>query len=119
MAKPAPKSQDAYLHDMLEAGRLIQGYMAGVTFDEFWNNSEKRDAVALRISVLGESALRIDKAAEAALPAVPFKSIRGMRNRIAHDYGAVDFKIVWSVTQHEITPLIAALEAYFKGRSTR
>jgi hypothetical protein len=29
MAKSAPKSQDAYLHDMLEAGRLIQGYMAG------------------------------------------------------------------------------------------
>jgi uncharacterized protein with HEPN domain len=118
MARAAPKSQDACLHDMLEAGRLIQGYMAGVTFDEFWNNNEKRDAVALRISVLGESAHRIDKKTEAALPAVPFKSIRGMRNRIAHDYGAVAFKIVWSVTQHEIAPLIAALEAYFKGRSS-
>src|SRR5580658_3417942 len=114
MAKASPKTQDAYLYDMLEAARLIHGYMASVTFDEFWNNSEKRDAVALRISVLGESAHKIDKAAEAALPAVPFKSIRGMRNRIAHDYGAVDFKIVWAVTQQEIAPLIAAVEAYFK-----
>lgn len=41
---------------MLEAARLIHGYMAGVSFDQFWHNSEKRDAVALRISVLGESA---------------------------------------------------------------
>jgi len=41
-----------------------------------------------------------------------------MRNRIAHDYGAVDFKIVWAVTQQEIEPLITALEAYFKGRET-
>jgi uncharacterized protein with HEPN domain len=56
MVKPAPKSQDAYLHDMLEAARLIHGYMAGVSFKEFWHNSEKRDAVALRLSVLGESA---------------------------------------------------------------
>jgi uncharacterized protein with HEPN domain len=116
MAKASPKIQDAYLHDMLEAAGLIRSYMAGVTFEEFWHNSEKRDAVALRISVLGESASKIDKATEATLPAVPFKSIRGMRNRIAHDYGAVDFKIVWAVTQEEIEPLIAALEAYFKDR---
>jgi hypothetical protein len=38
MAKPAPKSQDVYLHDMLEAARLIHGYLAGVGFDEFWHN---------------------------------------------------------------------------------
>lgn len=116
MAKPAPKSQDAYLHDMLEAARLIHGYMAGVGFDEFWLNSEKRDAVALRISVLGESAHKIDPSTESALPSIPFKGFRGMRNRIAHDYGAVDFKIVWAVTQEEIEPLIGALEAYFKAR---
>jgi len=117
VAKAAPKTQDAYLHDMLEAARLIHDYMAGVSFDEFWHNSEKRDAVALRLSVLGESASKIDKATEAALPAVPFKSIRGMRNRIAHDYGAVDFKIVWAVTQEEIEPLIAVMETYFKHRA--
>ena len=119
MAKSAPKTQDACLHDMLEAARLIHGYMAGVTFEEFRANSEKRDAVALRISVLGESARRIDQPTEAALPGIPFKNIRGMRNRIAHDYGAVDFKIVWAVTQEEIEPLIAALAAYFRGRASQ
>ena len=45
-------------------------------------------------------------------PTIPFKMIRGMRNHIAHDYGAIDFKIVWKVTQSEIEPLIFALETY-------
>ncbi|HWZ95097.1 MAG TPA: HepT-like ribonuclease domain-containing protein [Opitutaceae bacterium] len=116
MPKPASKAQDAYLHDMLEAARLIHAYTDRVAFEDFWPNSEKRDAVALRISVLGESAHKIDKATEAALPGIPFKSIRGMRNRIAHDYGAVDFKIVWAVTRKEIEPLITALEKYFKKK---
>jgi uncharacterized protein with HEPN domain len=116
VGRPAPKSQDAYLHDMLEAARLIRGYMAGIAYEDFWHNNEKRDAVAMRMSVLGESAHKIDRATEAELPGIPFKSIRGMRNRIAHDYGAVDFKIVWTVTQTEIEPLIAALETYFKKR---
>ena len=117
MAKASAKTQDAYLHDMLEAAQLIHGYLAGVAFEEFWHNSEKRDAVALRISVLGEAASKIGKGTEAALPTVPFKSIRGMRNRIAHDYGAVDFRILWAVTQEEIVPLVAALEVYFQGRA--
>ncbi len=84
MFKDSPKSQEAYLHDMLEAARLIERYMADVSYDEFWDNSEKRDAVALRLSVIGnESAHRISKATEAALPNIPFRNLRGMRNRIA------------------------------------
>jgi uncharacterized protein with HEPN domain len=115
--KASPRPQDAYLHDILEAARLIRNYTSGVTFEEFWKNSEKRDAVALRISVLGESAQKIDRATESALANIPFKGIRGMRNRFAFDYGAVDFRIVWAVTQEEIEPLIAALETYFKDRA--
>lgn len=117
MARGVPKTQDAYLHDMLEAVTLVQGYVAGIAFEDFWHNSEKRDAVALRISVLGESARKIDPSTERALPGVPFKALRGMRNRIAHDYGAVDFKIVWEVTQTEIAPLRTALRAYFGDRA--
>jgi uncharacterized protein with HEPN domain len=116
MAKPAPKNQDTYLHDMLEAAQLIDRYMKGVTFEAFWHNSEKRDAVALRLAVLGESAHKIEKATELTLPQIPFKAIRGLRNRIAHDYGAVDFKIVWTVTQKEIKPVIRKLKSYFRPR---
>jgi len=45
--------------------------MADVSFEDFWHNSEKRDAVALRISVLGESAHRIDKATETTVARHP------------------------------------------------
>lgn len=113
MPKAPAKTQEAHLHDMLEAARLIREYVSGVSFDAFWNNSEKRDAVSLRISILGESATKIDKDTEAALPKIPFNAMRGMRNRIAHVYGATDFRIVWDVTQEEIQPMIAALEDYF------
>ena len=114
MPKASAKTQEAYLHDMLEAAQLIEGYMKGVTFGNFWHNSEKRDAVALRLSVLGESAHKITGATESALPKIPFKELRGLRNRIAHDYGAVDFKIVWEITRKDIKPLIAALTVHFR-----
>jgi uncharacterized protein with HEPN domain len=112
MAKPPAKTQNAYLHDILESARLIQRYMDGISYDEFWDDSQKRDAVALRLAVIGGSARRISRSTRAALPNVPFKNLGGMRNRIAHDDGAVDFKIVWAVTQDDIAPLIASLASY-------
>jgi uncharacterized protein with HEPN domain len=117
MARAASKTQDAYLYGMRAAAVRIHGYMAGVTYEEFRENSEKRDAVALRISVIGEAAYHINRETELAWPGIPFKGLRGMRNRIAHDYDAVNFKLVWEVTQKEIEPLIAALDAYFKGQT--
>ncbi len=111
MPKPAPRSpDDAHLHDMLEAALLIKSYTKNVTFEEFWHSNEKRDAVALRLSVLGEAASHISSATQKTLPSIPFKQIRGLRNRIAHDYGTIDFRIVWEVTRSEIGPLITALK---------
>lgn len=97
---------------MLEAVHLIRRYMKRVTFEEFWHHNEKRDAVALRLSIIGEAAAHISPGTQKALSSIPFKQIRGLRNRITHDYGAIDFKIVWEVTQKEIKPLIATLENY-------
>jgi len=113
---PTKSPDDAHLEDMLEAARLIEDYMRGVSFADFWHNSEKRDAVALRLSVIGEAAVHIGLATQKALPSVPFKQIRGLRNRIAHDYGSIDFKVVWEVTQSEIKPLITALHIHLKKK---
>jgi uncharacterized protein with HEPN domain len=113
---PAKISDEAHLHDMLEAACRIRDYTRKVTFDEFRNHPEKRDAVALRLSVLGEAAAHISPAAQKALASIPFRQIRGLRNRIPHDYGAIDFKIVWEVTRHEIKPLIHALEKHFGNK---
>lgn len=107
-----PHSQDAYLYDMLESALHIQRYMDGVDHEAFWEDSEKRDAVAMRLAVIGESARHVTPETAARLKGVPFKDICGMRNRIAHDYGRVDYAVVWKVTQEDIGALIAALKGH-------
>jgi len=116
-AKSSPSdrhAQDAYLFDMLESAQHVRQYMANVTFEEFWDDSEKRDAVALRLSVIGEASRHVTDKTAAALPEIPFTQIRGMRNRISHDYRQVNFRTVWQVTQEDITPLVSALTNYFR-----
>ena len=99
--KPS-KDQKAFLHDRLESAQKALGYVQGVSSDEFWHNSEKRDAVARRLAAIGEAARPITAHTEATVPNVPFHLIRGMRNRIAHHYDKVDFVEVWKVTQKDL-----------------
>ena len=90
-------------------------YVDKVTFEDFWADTEQRDAATMRLSTLGEAARHINAETEALLPSTPFKVIRGMGNRITHDYGRVDFRIVWQVTQGSIAPIDAAPESKLRG----
>jgi uncharacterized protein with HEPN domain len=44
--------------------------------------------------VAGEAAARLTPETCAEFPAIPFPKIVGMRNRVVHDYGNVDFEIL-------------------------
>ena len=110
---PPPRTPDAPLQEMLESARFVRGYVAGLSFDQFWDDYKTRDAVAMRLISIGEAARHVDDATVAKLPAIPFPDIRAMRNRIAHHYHRVDFKIVWETAHNDIPLLLAALEAHF------
>jgi uncharacterized protein with HEPN domain len=98
---------------MLDSAHAIQKYMEGVTYNAFWEDAEKRDAVTMRISVIGEAARFILPPTAAMLPKIPFPKIRGMRNHITHDYKGIDYTEVWNVTMDHIPLLISELEGYF------
>jgi uncharacterized protein with HEPN domain len=43
------------LRDIREACLLIEGYVAGVSPEEFFEDTEKQDAVIRRIEIIGEA----------------------------------------------------------------
>ena len=99
--------------DMMKSAQAISRYMAGVSFDQFRDNREKRDAVAMRIAAIGDAARNVTKAAERDVPGISFQNFREMRSRIAPGYGKVDVREVWTVAAQDITPLLEVLEEHF------
>jgi uncharacterized protein with HEPN domain len=97
---------------MLESARKVHEYIHGISFEEFWESSTVRDAVALRLAMIGEAARRVDVKTQKALPAIPFAQIGGLRNHIVHDYGAINFRIVWKIAREDILPLVGVLKKY-------
>jgi uncharacterized protein with HEPN domain len=111
IAEPPSHDPRAYLYDMLENACKVRDYTQHLTFDEFWDSIATRDAVALRLAMIGEAAKGVDAKREKRLPKIPFDNIRGLRNRIVHDYGTINFRLVWKIAREDIEPLIEQLEA--------
>jgi uncharacterized protein with HEPN domain len=68
----------------------------------------------MRLQVVGEAAQHVTAETAARLPHVPIQDVRGMRHRISHDYGRVNFRVVWKTVQEDLPPLIAELEKYLE-----
>ena len=101
------------LRDILDAARLIASYVKDTTEIAFGADLQKQDAVIRRIEIIGEAAAHLTNATRQAIPDLPFRKMRGMRNIVAHDYANVDLKIVWEVATVHVPEISAVLERFF------
>lgn len=104
--------QSAYLLDIYLSVQVIRGYIAGQTREQFLRDGKTQDAVLRRILIIGEAAAHLTPETCATYPGLPFHKIVGMRNRIVHDYGQVDFEIVWETVQIHLPLVYNALETF-------
>jgi uncharacterized protein with HEPN domain len=96
------------LQDILDAARLVALYVKGATAPAFASDTEKQDAVIRRIEIIGEAAAHLSEETRRAIPELPFRKMRGMRNIVAHDYANVDLDVVWEVATVHV-PAVRAL----------
>jgi uncharacterized protein with HEPN domain len=103
-----------YLDHLLEATRLACSYVDGMDEAGFVADTRTQQAVIMNLVIIGEVAAKLLKDHASFLearPEVPWKSMRGMRNRIAHGYFEIDLGIVWQTVQTSLPTLLAQLPA--------
>ena len=106
----AQRSYDDYLSDILEAARLAQTFIDGVTFEEFSRNVEKYYAVTRALEIIGEAAAHIPEEMRERYPDVPWSQMVGMRNVLIHGYSGVSTAVLWRTVKEDIPTLKKALE---------
>lgn len=103
-----------YLGHRLEAARLAYSYVEGLDKDDFLSDTRTQQAVILNIIVIGEAATKLAKDYPEFIdhhPDVPWRSMKGMRNRIALGYFDINLDIVWDTVQTALPPLVERLTA--------
>lgn len=103
-----------YLHHMRRAAADACSFVEGLSKDEFLGDKRTQQAVIMSLVIIGEAATKImDQHAGFANghPQIPWRSMRGMRNRIAHGYFEIDLDIVWETVQTALPEVLKNLPA--------
>ncbi len=103
-----------YLQHIQQAAADATSFVAGMSRDEFLADKRTQQAVIMSIIVLGEAASKVmDLHAEFANAnaQIPWRAMRGMRNRIAHGYFDINLDLVWDTVQTALPSLLNELKA--------
>jgi uncharacterized protein with HEPN domain len=103
---------DAILLDILSAARLVVMFKGGINKPAFLNDLKTQSAILHQLLVLGEAVKRLSEGFRTSHPAVPWRMIAGMRDKLIHAYDAVDLDEVWKTISMDIPHLITLLEPW-------
>ncbi|MES1190056.1 MAG: DUF86 domain-containing protein [Steroidobacter sp.] len=109
----AERIQD-YLDHMQQAATDACNFVDGLSKEDFIADKRTQQAVIMSLVIVGEAASRIvERAPDFAEKhaAIPWKSMRGMRNRIAHGYFDINLDVVWDTVQSSLPALLKQLSS--------
>ncbi len=102
-----------FVLDMIQSIEAIESFIQGYSFKDFSEDQKTIFAVIRAIEIIGEAANNLDDEIRAMKPDIPWHRIRGMRNRVAHEYFGVILERVWSICTEHVPPLKQDLQELF------
>jgi uncharacterized protein with HEPN domain len=85
-----------------------------MSFDQFLDDTRTQDAVVMNLIVLSEAARGIPDDVENANLSIPWRQMKGFRNRVAHAAQTVDLaldhSVVWEILTKDLPPLPVELK---------
>jgi uncharacterized protein with HEPN domain len=107
-----PRDDDILLRDIREAITTIDGYVADVENPDARLSRMAIDAIKYNLIVIGEAVGNLDDDVKRKAPAIPWQSIKGLRNLLAHSYFNVEQRRILEIVQgRDIGQLATAVAA--------
>lgn len=108
------KDERLYLHHMLDAADKIEQYIRDGSYEEFMKKRLLYDGMMMELAVIGEMSVSVSEDMQKKITALPWEQMRGLRNRIVHEYHGLDDKALWQVCTEDLPVLQESLRAFFK-----
>jgi uncharacterized protein with HEPN domain len=103
-------NDETYIKHIAEAIEKIEGYMVGLTFEQFSKDTKTVDAVIRNFEIIGEAANNISQEFQNTHSEIPWNRIISMRNRLIHEYFGVNEEIVWDTCKEKLPVLKKQME---------
>lgn len=89
----------------------ILAYCGGMDYSGFLADEMRMEACVFHLSQIGELTGRFSEAFTNNNASIPWNQLRGLRNRIVHDYAGVNLTLIWQIITEDLPPLREAFAA--------
>jgi len=104
---------DDLIAHIKQAALDAQMFVRDMEREDFERDRKSQQAVIYSLLIVGEAATKImDRYPGFVLenPHIPWRNMRGMRNRFAHGYFDIDLNIVWDTVKNAVPELIKQID---------
>ena len=103
------KNDHYYLEKIKTDVAFIEKHMRDIDIEELNTNEILLDSMLFRMIQISENSKKLSYEYKSSRADLPWNEMTGLRNRIVHDYGNVDLKIVYETLKYDIPELLALL----------
>ena len=93
------------LLNIIEHCKRIEGKVEGASRETLDKDLDVTEIICFNILQIGELAKGLNNDFVNKYNKVPWKYIKGMRDKVAHGYGTIDLDQIWAAATNDITPL--------------
>jgi uncharacterized protein with HEPN domain len=99
-----------FIKDIIDYIERVEDYVEGYNIDLFIEDRKTCDSVLRCLEVIGEASKKIPDEIRVKYPAVPWREMAGMRDKVIHGYFVVDFEMVWLVVNEDLPQIKPIIE---------
>lgn len=105
-----PRGDRDYLEDIRDAASKAVAFLGDMSYEAFVADERTVFAVVRALEILGEAAKRIPQPLRDRYPAIPWRPMAGIRDKLIHDYVNVDVEIVWRTVAEDLPHLLPLIQ---------
>lgn len=99
------KDRNILLKDILDSIQKIKKYTEGMDYNLFILDDKTIDACVRNFEIIGEVSSKIEDDFKLTHPEIEWKRMKGLRNRMIHDYSGIDYQVVWDIISEYLNEL--------------
>jgi len=104
------RKSSSIIDDILNCIEHIRIYTANLSFDDFSKNFMAIEACLYNIQIIGEAVSHLYDEIKEKDSRIPWNLIKGMRNRLIHEYFGTDLSLVWDTIKNDLPSFKTELE---------
>ena len=107
------KDDSYYLRRIMTDLGFILSHTEGITEEQLQADEVLLDSVMFRLIQVSENSDKLTDAFKTSHAEIPWRAMKGLRNRIVHEYGNVDLSVVYDTVKTDIPALLDLITKIF------